>query len=118
MTRILRVVQIKQLSQFTATSGRNRSDYRTTEGEPLTNISFRSAMGTTNDNRPQPIRVKQSFNNLLISMPAQTIKKQKSDRKYGTAADLNSLPKLTVSQKWLDEAHDEVFGGENEIRLV
>jgi hypothetical protein len=41
-----------------------------------------------------------------------------TDRKYGVASNVNSLPKLTIIQEWLDEVHDEIFGAENEIRLV
>jgi hypothetical protein len=51
-------------------------------------------------------------------MRVQSTQKQKSERAYGVASDLNSLPKLTVSQEWLDEAQTEVFGTKDEMRLV
>ena len=38
--------------------------------------------------------------------------------KYSIAADSEHLPKLTVSQQSVDEAHKELFGLENESRPV
>jgi hypothetical protein len=40
------------------------------------------------------------------------------ERHYGIASDYDHLPPLTISQEWSDEAYEEVFGGEDEIRLV
>jgi hypothetical protein len=51
-------------------------------------------------------------------MSARTVKKQKTDSEYGVAANLDSLPKLTVSQEWLVEARTEVFGTNDEMRLI
>jgi hypothetical protein len=49
-------------------------------------------------------------------MKTQTIEKEKP--LYGIAQDSDHLPRLTVTQAWLDEVHKEIFGEENEIRLV
>jgi hypothetical protein len=45
-----------------------------------------------------------------------TIEKEKPT--YGVASDLDDLPPLTVSQEWLDEVHQQVFGDEDEMRPV
>jgi hypothetical protein len=51
-------------------------------------------------------------------MTTQTLKKQKLDRRYSIAGSLDSLPTITVSQQWIDEAHNEVFGTGDEFRPV
>jgi hypothetical protein len=37
---------------------------------------------------------------------------------YSIAQDSDPLPPLTVAQEILEKAHNEIFGGENEIRAV
>jgi hypothetical protein len=43
---------------------------------------------------------------------------KKPERRYGITPDVDHLPKLTVSQKWVDEAHHEGFGAGDQIRVV